>query len=255
MMSQSEAAGGRNIAAELRRTIVGRRSLTDRVLTLAAFAIALGSLMPLISLIGMLASKGFARLSLRLFLELPPAAGMVGGGIGNALVGTLVIVGIASLIAVPTGTLAAIWVAEFARPGRHLASGTLFAAKLLSGMPSILAGVFAYTAVVVTTGGFSAWAGGIALAVLMIPTVLLSGVEAIRSVPANLREAAYGMGTTPFQAVRKVVLPAAAPSLLTGIMLAIARASGETAPLLFTALSFDYWPSPRSASLRRPSRY
>src|SRR5262249_44882013 len=116
-----------------------------------------------------------------------------------------------------------------------------FCAKLLTGLPSILAGVFAYGAVVLTTGTFSAPAGGVALAVLMLPTVLLTAEEAIRMVPARMREAAIGMGATRTQMVLRVPLPAALPGILTGVMLAVARAAGETAPLLFTALFSDYW--------------
>ncbi len=114
-------------------------------------------------------------------------------------------------------------------------------AKVLTGLPSVLAGVFAYAAVVLTTGGFSAPAGGVALAVLMIPTVLLTAEEAIKMVPMRMKEAAIGMGATQAQLLWRVVLPTAMPGILTGVMLAVARAAGETAPLLFTALFSNYW--------------
>jgi phosphate transport system permease protein len=149
-------------------------------------------------------------------------------------------VGIAALLSVPFGILAAIFTSEFG-PDTRTAQAVDFCAKVLTGLPSILAGVFAYAAVVVVTGGFSAPAGGITLAILMLPTVLLTAEEAIKRVPPKMREAAIGMGATPTQVVTRVVLPTALPGVATGVMLAVARAAGETAPLLFTALFSDYW--------------
>jgi phosphate transport system permease protein len=188
----------------------------------------------------MLLARGSERLGAGLFTQLPPAAGMTGGGIGNAFLGTLVVVAIAALISVPFGILSAVYLAEFGEDS-NTAAAVRFFAKLLTGLPSILAGVFAYGLVVLTTGTFSAPAGGVALAVLMIPTVLLTAEEAIRMVPTRMREAALGMGATRTQMVLRVTLPAALPGILTGVMLAVARAAGETAPLLFTALFSDYW--------------
>jgi phosphate transport system permease protein len=163
-----------------------------------------------------------------------------GGGFGNALVGTLVIVAIATVLSVPLGILGAIFVTEFG-PDTRTASAVRFSAKVLTGLPSILAGVFSFAVVVVATGEFSAPAGGLALALLMLPTVLLTAEEAIKGVPARMREAAIGMGATPTQVVTKVVVPTAAPTILTGVMLAVARAAGETAPLLFTVLFSQFW--------------
>ena len=165
-----------------------------------------------------------------------------GGGFGNALVGTFVIVVIATLISVPVGLFAAIYITEFA-PDSQTAKAVRFAAKVLTGLPSILAGVFAFAVVVVVTGGFSAPAGGVALALLMVPTILLTAEEAIKRVPPRMREAAVGMGATQTQVVARVVVPTALPGIVTGVMLAIARAAGETAPLLFTALFSDFWMS------------
>ena len=169
---------------------------------------------------------------------------MVGGGIGNALVGTFVVVFIAAALSVPVGILAAIYLVEFGSETRT-ASAVRFAAKVLTGLPSILAGVFAYGLVVLATGKFSAPAAGIALSLLMLPVILLTAEEAIRSVPQKMREAAYGMGATHTQVVWHIILPTARPGLLTGVMLGVARAAGETAPLLFTALFSDYWWSGR----------
>jgi len=197
---------------------------------------------PLFSVLIMLLYEGGRHLSYELFTQLPPAAGMPGGGIGNALLGTFIVVAIASAISVPFGVLAAIYLAEI-RPEGKVSTAVRFSAKVLTGLPSILAGVFAYSLVVLTTGSFSAPAGGVALALLMLPTVLLTAEEAIRMVPGRMREAAVGMGATKAQAVLRVVLPTALPGILTGVMLAVARACGETAPLLFTALFSDYWPT------------
>jgi len=190
----------------------------------------------------MLVLRGSATLSLGALRELPPAAMAAGGGFGNAIIGTFVVVALATLISVPFGVLAAIYITEFG-PETRIASGVRFAAKVLTGLPSILAGVFAFAVVVVTTGEFSALAGGVALALLMLPTVLLTAEEAIKRVPAKMREAAIGMGATPTQVVTQVILPTGAPAMLTGVMLAVARAAGETAPLLFTALFSNYWMS------------
>jgi phosphate transport system permease protein len=198
------------------------------------------ALIPLFSVLYMLVIKGGHRLSLSLFVELPPTAFELGGGFGNSIVGTVVMVGIAALISVPFGILSAIFLAEV-KPESQLARVVRMAAKLMTGFPSILAGVFAYGAIVLLTGGFSAVAGGVALSILMLPTVMLTAEEAIRMVPAKMREAAIGMGATQFQTVRMVLLPTAFPGILTGIMLAVARAAGETAPLLFTALFSNYW--------------
>lgn len=216
------------------------RSFFSYGMSLLTGAVTIGALFPLFSVLYMLVVRGGRQLGLATFTELPPAAMMPGGGFGNAIVGTLVIVGIAALLSVPMGILAAVYVAEFG-PETRAASVVRFAAKVLTGLPSILAGVFAFAAVVITTGGFSAPAGGVALAVLMLPTVLLTAEEAIKRVPSKMREAAIGMGATPTQVVTRVLLPTAMPNILTGVMLAVARAAGETAPLLFTALFSQYW--------------
>jgi phosphate transport system permease protein len=195
---------------------------------------------PLFSVLLMLLWRGGKTLHWRLLTELPPAAFEEGGGFGNAMVGTLVMVGIAALISVPFGMLAAVFLAEF-RPESKTAAVVRFCAKTLTGLPSILAGVFAYAAVVLLTGTYSAPAGGVALALLMLPTVMLTAEEAMKMVPIRMKEAAIGMGCTHSQMVWWVILPTALPSMLTGVMLAVARAAGETAPLLFTALFSNYW--------------
>jgi phosphate transport system permease protein len=216
------------------------RTLLDRVLTSAAIGVSLFALLPLFSVLYLLIVHGGELLSAQLFTELTPGAGMEGGGIGNAILGTLVVVVIASILSLPLGLLAAIYLAEYAGESR-LGTVVRFGGKVLTGMPSILAGVFAYAVVVVTTGSFSAFAGGVAMAVLMVPTVMLTAEQALRGVPEKMRLAALGMGATRMETVLRVVLPTALPGILTGVMLALARAMGETAPLLFTALFSDYW--------------
>jgi phosphate transport system permease protein len=224
----------------LRFSLKHSRSLLDRILTLLALGLSGLALLPLFSVLYMLLVRGGELLSPRLFTELTPGTDMDGGGIGNALLGTLVVVSLASVLSLPLGLLAAIFLAEYAGESR-LGIVVRFAGKVLTGMPSILAGVFAYAVVVVTMGSFSALAGGVAMAVLMVPTVMLTAEQALRSVPERMRLAALGMGATRQETVLRVVLPTALPGILTGVMLALARAMGETAPLLFTALFSDYW--------------
>jgi phosphate transport system permease protein len=225
---------------ELEKSLRHVRTLNSAVMSVIIGGMSVLAMVPLVSVLWMLIQRGSQRLGHGLFLELPPAAGMDGGGIGSAFLGTLVVVAIAALISVPFGILAAVFLAEFGEDSKT-ASAVRFCAKVLTGLPSILAGVFAYGVVVLTTGTFSAPAAGVALALLMIPTVLLTAEEAIRMVPARMREAALGLGATRTQMVLRVTLPTALPGILTGVMLAVARAAGETAPLLFTALFSDYW--------------
>ena len=234
------AVGAEAGSESLERSPFEPRALQSLLLTIGAWGAAIVAAIPLVSVLYMLIVRGGSRLSLELFTELPPAGFEMGGGFGNAIVGTVVMVGIAALISIPIGVLAAVFLAELG-PDSRLAQLARFATKTLTGMPSILAGVFAYAAVVLVTGTYSAPAGGIALAVLMLPTVVLTAEEAIKGVPKITRDAAYGMGCTRTQVVWKVLLPTAMPGIVTGVMLAVARAAGETAPLLFTALFSSYW--------------
>jgi len=227
-----------SLARSLRRP----RTLFSYTMSMLTGAATLAALFPLFSVLYLLVVRGSAALSLAALGELPPAAMTAGGGFGNAIVGTFVIVAIATVISVPFGILGAIYIAEFG-PDTRTAAAVRFAAKVLTGLPSIIAGVFAFATVVVATGGFSAPAAGVALALLMIPTILLTAEEAIKRVPSKMREAAIGMGATPTQVVARVIIPTGAPGILTGVMLAVARAAGETAPLLFTALFSDFWMS------------
>jgi phosphate transport system permease protein len=217
---------------------------------------AVAAMVPLVSVLAMLLWRGGERLAtngLTLFTKLPPPASRdpaEPGGIGNALLGTLIMVAIATLISVPFGILAAVFIGEL-NPKSYTAEAVRFTAKVLSGLPSVLAGLFIFAAVVLLTGRYSAVAGGMALALLMLPTIILTAEQAIKMVPQRMREAAIGMGCTKTQVVWQVVLPTARPGILTGVMLAVARAAGETAPLLFTALSSDYWLT--TANVRKPT--
>jgi len=216
------------------------RTFISAALSAIAVGASILACVPLLSVLAMLIYRGGRRLSWEALSSLPPAALASGGGFGNAIVGTLAMVAIASALAVPSGILAAAYLA-FIGPESRIAGAVRFTAKVLTGMPSVLAGVFAYAAVVLATGGFSAPAGGIALAVLMLPTVILTAEEAMKMVPVRMKEAAIGMGATNAQVLWKVILPTAMPGILTGVMLAVARAAGETAPLIFTALFSNYW--------------
>ncbi len=216
------------------------RSLGNRVLTTICVGLAFLTLIPLFSIVFLVLKNGLPLLKWSVFTGLPPAAGTVGGGFGNAVIGTFVMVGIALAIATPLGILSAIFINEYA-PFSRLSKTVRFVAKLLTGIPSIIAGVFAFAVVVLATGKFSAIAGGVALAVLILPTILLTSEQALLGVQRAYREASFGLGATPFQTIWRIVLPEAMPAMMTGIMLAVARAAGETAPVLFTALFSQYW--------------
>jgi phosphate transport system permease protein len=224
----------------LDRKWLQRRTLTSLLVTACILLATLTAVVPLVSILAMLVYRGCAGISRASFVSLPPAAFEEGGGFGNAIVGTLIIVLIATLISTPIGIFGAVYLAELGK-SNWLTTLLRFSAKTLNGLPSILAGVFVYGVVVLMFGGFSAIAGSIALSLLMIPTIVLVSEESLKGVAANMKEAAMAMGATKTQAVLKISLPAASSGILTGIMLAVARAAGETAPLLFTALFSNYW--------------
>jgi phosphate transport system permease protein len=218
------------------------RSLGNRILTGLCIALSFAALIPLASILYLVVKNGIGLLDWSIFTQLPPAAGMTGGGFGNAVIGTLVMVGLGLGLSAPPGILAAIYICEY-EPNGRIAALTRFTAKLLTGIPSIICGVFAFAAVVLATGKFSAVAGGVALAVLMLPTILLTSEQAFLGVQRAYREASYGLGATRFQTIGRIVLPEALPAIMTGVMLAVARAAGETAPLVFTALFSQFWMS------------
>ncbi|MEN9201712.1 MAG: phosphate ABC transporter permease PstA [Thermostichus sp. DG_1_6_bins_120] len=186
--------------------------------------------------------NGIERFNWQGLTQLPPPPGDQVGGFGNAVLGTVIVVSIAILITFPIGLLAAIYLSEFSQ-NSPTAFALRFIIKVLTGVPSIIAGVFAYGVLVLTTKTFSALSGGVALSVLTLPIIILSCEEALRLVPREVRDAAYALGASKVQTVFRVVLPAALPVILTGVTLAISRAAGETAPLIFTALFSFLWPN------------
>ncbi len=216
------------------------RSLFVWVMTLLSGACLVLTLIPLFAVMIYVTIKGFNRLNLDLFTQLPPSAGMQGGGIANAIAGTLMMVGIAVAISVPIGVFGAVYLSEFS--SIQVARWIRFATNVLSGVPSIIVGIFAYGIIVLATKQFSAFAGGVALSVLMLPIVVRTTDEALQIVPPDVRWASVGVGASNHQTVLRVVLPAALPAIITGLTLAIARAAGETAPLIFTALFTFFWP-------------
>jgi phosphate transport system permease protein len=227
-------------ASSLKRSPTSPRTLFSSFMTVLAFVCAGLALIPLAAVMIYVLANGFSRLSPSVFLELPPAPGLTGGGFGNAFIGTLLTVGAASLMAIPFGIIGAIYLSEFGRDTKF-AETVNFLTNVLSGVPSIVIGAFAYAVVVLRTGTFSAVAGGFALAVLMLPTIVRTSAEALEAVPNEYRQAAIGLGSTKMQTTLKIVLPAAIPAIVTGIMLAVARAAGETAPVLFTASFNRFW--------------
>ena len=227
-------------AASLSRSYSSFASIFNVAMTVLSGLFTAIILVPLFAVLGFVLIKGFSRLSPRLFVELPPAAGLTGGGIGNAIVGTLILLAIAVAIAVPIGVLAAVYLSEFS--SKPVARWIRFATNVLSGVPSIISGVFAYGLIVATTKTFSAVAGGIALAVLMLPIIVRTTDEALQIVSQEVRWASVGLGASRYTTALRVVVPAALPAILTGVTLSVARAAGETAPLIFTALFSFFWP-------------
>ncbi|WP_033365108.1 phosphate ABC transporter permease PstA [Mastigocladopsis repens] len=241
MTSTSSDHPSTGFSGSLSRSPTSPRTLFSTVMTVLAFICGILALLPLIAVLSYVIIQGISSLRPGIFTELPPPPFVQGGGFGNAILGTVVMVGIGALISIPFGVLAAIYLTEFS--SGNISRGIRFATNVLSGVPSIIAGVFAYGIVVDATDQFSAVAGGFALSILMLPIIVRTTDEALQLVSQDLRQAAVGLGATNFQTVAWVVVPAAVPAIVTGATLAIARAAGETAPLLFTALFSQYWPN------------
>jgi len=223
-----------------------RRKIFSRIFeTLCALAVVI-ALIPLAAILFYVIKEGFGALNLDFFTHMPKPVGESGGGMANAIAGTLILIGIAALFAVPIGCLCGIHLSEY--PGTKFSSVVRFAADVLNGVPSIVVGIFAYGIVVLPVKRFSAIAGGVALGLLMIPIVVRTTEELLRLVPGGLREGALALGATRSRAVFSVIVPAALPGILTGILVALARVAGETAPLLFTAFNNRFW----STSLTQP---
>lgn len=233
-------------AAALRRK---RRLVTNALMTTLTAACAFIAVAALVIILGYIAMRGITSLSLQFLTDTPMPVGE-GGGIGNAITGTLVLLGIACVIGLPLGVSAGIYLAEFG--DGWFGKTVRFVTDTLTGVPSIVVGVFVYTIMVLPQKQFSALAGGIALALIMIPIVTRTTEEMIRLVPTSLREGALALGAPQWRVTLGVVLPAAASGIATGAMLAVARVSGETAPLLFTAFGsrfYNYYLDQPMASL------
>src|SRR3954464_7906496 len=221
---------------ERRRTSgTRRRQITSRVaVALCALSVVI-ALIPLAFILFFVVSKGIQALNWNFFTKLPVPVGETGGGMANAIAGSLMLSGLGALGAIPIGIISGVYMSEYA--GSRLASAVRFAADTLNGVPSIVIGVFVYGIAVLPFKQFSMIAGGIALGIMMIPIIARSTEELMKLVPGTMREGALALGATRARAVFTVVLPAAAPGIVTGVVLALARIAGETAPLLFTSFN------------------
>jgi phosphate transport system permease protein len=208
------------------------------VIVLCGLAVVV-ALIPLALVLFYVVSQGIGAVSVRFFTEMPRPVGETGGGMSNAIMGSLMVTALGAMFAVPIGLLSGIYAAEYA--GTRIAAATRFAADTLNGVPSIVIGVFIYSVAVLPFRRFSALAGGLALGVMMVPLIMRTTEELLRLVPSSLKEGALALGATRARAVFTVVVPAALPGIFTGILLALSRIAGETAPLLFTALNNGFW--------------
>lgn len=222
-----------------------RKTINRIMLSISILTFIIGAFF-LFWILGDIFLKGIRYINFRMFVELPKPPGVPGGGIGNALLGTFILTLLASIIGIPIGVMVGVYVNEYGS-GR-LAWWTKFLAEVLTSFPTIIIGVFVYLVVVVPMKSFSALAGGIALGIIMLPIIAKSADESIKMVPISLREASYALGVPKWRTILKVVIPSASSGIITGIMMAIARVMGETAPLLFTSLNNVYW----SISLTKP---
>ena len=219
---------------------LARRKLVNKTILMLSSTAALIGLIMLTWILGDVAIKGAGAINWAFFTELPSPPGDAGGGLANAIVGTLLMTVVATLIAVPFGIMAGTYLSEFGRQDK-LGATARFIADILVSAPSIVIGVFVYLLVVKSMGHFSGWAGAIALAIIMLPVVTRTTEEMLRLVPVEIREAALALGAPYWKMMLQVIYRCAATGMITGIMLAVARVAGETAPLLFTSLNSPYW--------------
>ncbi len=222
-----------------------RKAISNLVVGLCGASVVL-ALVPLFFVFFYVLKQGFSSLSWDFFTKMPKPVGEAGGGMANAIAGSLILIGIASALAIPVGLVSGIYLSEY--PKSQLATAVRFTADVLNGIPSIVIGIFAYALVVLPVKHFSALAGGVALGFMMIPIITRTTEELLNLVPTNLREGALALGATRSRAAFTVMLPAALPGIITGILLSLARIAGETAPLLFTSFSNRFW----STTLTQP---
>jgi phosphate transport system permease protein len=231
--------GVQRITAQRTAGTLGRRRAVNALMQGVMYLAALLAVLPLVFILWHLAVEGASSLSLDFFTKMPKPVGEAGGGMGNAIAGTLVLLGIASAIGLPIGIGAGLYLAE--QRGSRLATSVRFLSDVLNGLPSIVMGIFAWQFLVRPLGHFSAAAGGVALGAMMIPLVTRTTEEMIRLVPVSLREAALALGYTRWRTSLAIVLRTALPGIVTGALVAVARIAGETAPLLFTAFGNQFW--------------
>ena len=220
-------------------TVLARRKLKNSGMTLLMTAAALAVLIPLVLIFTHIIKMGFSSINLDFFTQIPKPTGETGGGMANGMAGSAILILLASTLGIPIGVFGAIYLAEYG--GNRISNVIRFSADILSGIPSIITGMVAYTLLVVPMKGFSAMAGAFALALIMVPIVLRTTEEQLKLVPNSLREASLALGVPLWRTSLKVTLRSAMTGVITGILLAIARISGETAPLLFTALGNQFW--------------
>ena len=225
-----------------------KRNVIDKVLTCLSFVFLIIAIMPIVLILLYVILKGGSQISLTTLIQLPEPPGddlISAGGIGNSILGTIIVTSIASFISIPIGIGGGIYLAEYSIGG-NFAKFIRFGTNVLAGVPSIIAGVFIYGIIVSTRiffgSNYSAMAGGSALAILMLPTIIKTTDEGLKLVSDDLRKASLGIGASKFTTITRITIPSALTSISTGILLAIARAAGETAPLIFTALFSYYWP-------------
>src|SRR5271169_5337957 len=222
------------------RMNTARRNVTNYFVSGLSILATILVILPLLAILFYLIYKGASSLNLAFFTRIPAPVGEVGGGMANSIVGSGIILFLASLMGVPIGIAAGVYLAEFGR-GKALATAVRFTADVLNGVPSIVMGIAIYSLIVMQQKHFSALAGGVALAIMMVPTITRTTEEMLATVPHSIREAALGLGVPKWRTVLSVSLRTASPGIITGCMLAFARVAGETAPLLFTALGNQFW--------------
>jgi phosphate transport system permease protein len=222
----------------LLRPSLRRKIISAVFVSFCAGSVAL-ALVPLAFILYFVLQQGVSSLDLAFFTQTPKPVGESGGGMANAMVGTLMMIGMAALLAVPVGIISGVYVSEYRQS--TLSAAVRFSADVLNGVPSIVIGIFAYSLAVLPFGGFSALAGALALGVMMIPIILRTTEELLALVPPSLREASLALGASRARTVFQVIVPAALPGILTGVLVALARIAGETAPLLFTSFNNRYW--------------
>ncbi len=234
-MSDHQVSNIDDLATELYSPLPPRRLLFNYGMNAIAFILTFLALVPLVSVLWKIVGEGIGSLKPSMF-----TTPVIDDGFGNAILGTLIMVGIAALISVPTGIMTGIFLSEIGQ-GTHIGRAVRFITSILTGVPSIIVGIFAYGVIVLVTKHFSAIAGGFALAVIMLPVIVLTTEEALKLVPQSLRLGSAALGGTRFQTIFRVVFVTAIPAITTGVLLALARAAGETAPLIFTSLFSLDW--------------